>query len=68
MEATETTGTHENQDKDEEDERATTGTGRGCDRRGADETWAARGSDMGGARGGRLLRNRCDVSFNCAFD
>ena len=40
MGAGRTTGTHANRDKDEEDERATTGTGRGFDRRGADGTWA----------------------------
>ena len=37
-------GTHESQDTDVEDDRATTSTFRGCDRRGADGTWALRGS------------------------
>ena len=37
-------GTHEIQDKDVEDDRVTTSTFRGCDRRGADGTWTLRGS------------------------
>ena len=40
MEAKGAARTHNNQDTDEQDERTTTGTGRGCDRRDADGTWA----------------------------
>jgi hypothetical protein len=40
LEARWATGAHENQYKDEEDERATTDTGRGCDIRDTDGTWA----------------------------